>query len=175
RIRPDRHRVRAERGHRGRDVDPHDAIRIDHVRRRPEEQPVHHAEHRGVRPDAEPQREHRGECEPRAPGEGAQRVAQVGEEGVHAYRSAAAYRSVTAASTTPMAMPLANSTPHSANIMRMTARGSAPSAMRTPISTRRRVTRYDITPYSPIAATSRARTPKNPDSQAINRSVTSKP
>src|SRR5947199_4658382 len=97
-------------------------------------------------------------------------VASIGD---NPYSSAAAYRSVTAASTTPMTMPLANSTPHSANIMRMTVRGSAPSAMRTPISIRRRVTRYDITPYSPIAAISMARTPKNPDSQAINRSVTS--
>src|SRR5205809_462797 len=93
--------------------------------------------------------------------------------GVNPYSSAAAYLSVTPASTTPMAIPMANSTPHSANIMRITVRGSAPSAMRTPISIRRRVTRYDITPYSPIAAISMASTPKNPDNQAINRSVTS--
>src|SRR5439155_3696952 len=93
--------------------------------------------------------------------------------GVKPYSSPAAYRSVTPASTRPMAKPIANNTPHSANIIRMTVRGSAPSAMRTPISIRRRVTRYDITPYSPIAATSMARTPKHPDSQAIKRSVTS--
>src|SRR5436190_1094474 len=93
--------------------------------------------------------------------------------GVKPYSSAAAYRSVTPASTRPMAKPIANNTPHSANIMRMMVRGAAPSAMRTPISIRRRVTRYDITPYSPIAATSMARTPKHPDSQAIKRSVTS--
>src|SRR5439155_19447056 len=61
--------------------------------------------------------------------------------GVKPYRSPAAYRSVTPASTRPMAKPIANNTPHSANIIRMTVRGSAPSAMRTPISIRRRVTR----------------------------------
>ena len=38
----------------GRHVDSHDAIRIDYMRRRPEEQAVHYSEHRGVRPDAEP-------------------------------------------------------------------------------------------------------------------------
>ena len=45
-------------------------------------------------------------------------------------------------------------------------RGSAPSAMRMPISLRRRVTVYDITPYRPSAASSNASPPKNPDSVA---------
>src|SRR5437773_11990141 len=65
-------------------------------------------------------------------------VASIGD---NPYSSAAAYRSVTPASAAPMTRPLANSTPHSANIIPMMARGSAPSAMRTPISIRRRVTR----------------------------------
>src|SRR5256886_6672651 len=61
----------------GRHVNSHDSIRIHHVRRRPEEQPVHDAEHRGVRPDAEPQCEHSCQREPRAPCERAQRVAEI--------------------------------------------------------------------------------------------------
>ena len=57
RIGPD-HRSEGSVSLPGRHVNSHDSIRIGHVRRRPEEQPVHHAEHRGVRPDAEPQRQH---------------------------------------------------------------------------------------------------------------------
>src|ERR1700683_1142680 len=41
--------------------------------------------------------------------------------------------------------------------IRSTRPGSAPRAMRIPISFRRRVTLYDITPYSPIIARTRAK------------------
>src|SRR5205809_3784562 len=212
----DARRRRAKRRKASAKVEADDALWGPYVRRRPEQQRVHHAEDRGVGADPEREADDRRGDERGAARERPEGVAEVGEQGVHhsrsatvgasldarkagihvanalatpsplmasakddasngvnPYSNAAAYRSVTPASAAPMAMPLASSTPHSANIMRMTVRGSAPSAMRTPISIRRRVTRYDITPYSPIAAISMARTPKNPDSQAINRSVTS--
>ena len=53
---------------------------------------------------------------------------------------------------------------------RTTPCASAPSAIRTAISGRRRLTEYDVTPYSPIAASSKARAPKKPDSIASSRS-----
>ena len=91
RIRPDRHGVRAERGRSGRDVDSHDPIGIDHVRRRADEEPVHDAEHRRVRADTEPQRQDRSEREPRAPGQCPQRMAKILEEGVHRATRASAH------------------------------------------------------------------------------------
>src|SRR5437879_2855871 len=64
----------------------HDTIGIDHVRRPPEEQPVHDAEHRAIRPDTEPQRQHRGQRQRGASSQRAYRVAQVLHERVdHSY------------------------------------------------------------------------------------------
>ena len=55
----------------------------------------------------------------------------------------------------------------------MTRPRSAPSAIRMPISRVRRVTAYDMTPYSPIAASSVAKPPKAVDSAATMRSTNS--
>ena len=58
-----------------------DAAGVRQVRRRPEEQPVHDAEHGRVGADAEAQRQHHREREARPQPEPAQRVAQILPDG----------------------------------------------------------------------------------------------
>ena len=67
-----------------------------------------------------------------------------------------------------MPVPTSHATRRSTS--RTTPRALAPSAMRTPISARRDVTPYDVTPYSPTAASSSPSTPKKPASVATIRS-----
>ena len=76
---------------------------------------------------------------------------------------------VEAASANPIP---AGSNPASRRIIFDTLPASAPSAMRIPISLRRRATRYDIAHYSPIIASNVARAAKNPENIAITRSST---
>ena len=52
---------------------------------------------------------------------------------------------------------------------RTTCRELAPNAMRTPISFVRRAALCEITPYSPIEASTRERTPKNEVRRAMSR------
>lgn len=70
----------------------------------------------------------------------------AGSHGVRPNSRLAAQRHAAIASTTPMITPTLSSTPDSPSTIRTTLRGSAPSAIRIPISTFRRVTMYDITP-----------------------------
>ena len=73
----------------------------------------------------------------------------------------------------PMITPSATSTNTRTSTSRTTPAGSAPSAIRMPISARRLVTAYDVTPYRPRPASSRASVPKNPVTSATRRSCVS--
>ena len=79
-------------------------------------------------------------------------------------------RVVAIAAPSPIARPTPIRKATSPSTMRSTRDCSAPSAMRIPISFRRRVTLYDIAPYNPIVARTRASPPKNPESVASSRS-----
>src|SRR5439155_26215318 len=103
----------------------------------------------------------------------AARTNEAGSHGAKLNSRLRAYWALSTASATPMTTPSANRMPDSPSTMRTTFRGSAPSAIRMPISTWRRVTMYEMTPYSPTVAISIARTPKNPEGDPINRRVTS--
>ena len=59
--------------------------------------------------------------------------------------------------------------PDSPTTCRATSRGAAPSAIRTPMSRRRCVTRYDATLYSPAAASSSASAANAVSSHAMKR------
>ncbi len=72
--------------------------------------------------------------------------------------------------TAPAASPMTSSRDASLMTMRVTSARFAPSAMRMPISLRRRATMYDMTPYRPMTASTTASGPKNADSVAISRS-----
>ena len=82
-------------------IQAHHTARIPDVGRRLEEQAIDNAEHRRVGADAERQRDDRGDGQPRAPCERAQRVAQVGEQGVHARASALGARESSPLSPSP--------------------------------------------------------------------------
>ena len=82
-------------------------------------------------------------------------------------------RAVDTAAPSPIARPMPIRRATSPITIRSTRPGSAPSAVRIPISFRRQVTLYAITPYSSIIARSSASPPKNPESVASSRSLAS--
>src|SRR5918993_3507222 len=88
--------------------------------------------------------------------------------------SVPAARPMASASAQPIPSPTASRSPAWPSISRRTSPLAAPSAMRMAISLDRRATEYDITPYSPTAASSAASTPKKPDSQESRRSRVSR-
>jgi len=73
----------------------------------------------------------------------------------------------------PRARPATSSVAALRRIIAVTSARCAPSAMRMPISLVRTATVYDITPYSPIIASTTASAPKNPESVASSRSASS--
>src|SRR5580698_3613924 len=93
-----------------------------------------------------------------------------GSWGLRPYSIDSAARATASVSTVPTANPITSMVPASRMIMPTTSLRWAPSATRRPISLVRRATVYEITPYRPIVASTTARTPKKPDSVAINRS-----
>ena len=68
-----------------------------------------------------------------------------------------------------MATPASTIVATSLSTKRITRERSAPSAIRTPISLRRRATLYAMIPYRPIVARITASAPKKPDKVAIDR------
>ncbi|OGU00007.1 MAG: hypothetical protein A2085_06570 [Gemmatimonadetes bacterium GWC2_71_10] len=58
-------------------VEPHDVVRIPHAGRRAQQQGIHHAEHRGVDADAQPERQHDAQREQRRAQQGARSIADV--------------------------------------------------------------------------------------------------
>jgi len=94
----------------------------------------------------------------------------IGSRGSRPYSNAATNFDAHTLAPAPSATPMRTSTVTRASTSRTTPVGAAPSAIRMPISVRRRLTAYDVTPYNPRPASSSARAPKNPDSIATTRS-----
>src|SRR5688572_673869 len=76
---------------------------------------------------------------------------------------------VTAAPATPSNKPIPATTTLSRTTSPTTSAGRAPRASRTPNSRVRWATPYDVSPYSPTAASSTARAAKTPSSTVWNR------
>ena len=74
----------------------------------------------------------------------------------------------------PTRIPAVTSTSDSRTIFHSTAPGDAPTAIRTPISRRRRATANVSTPYTPMTATTSASAPNAPETRATSRSVGSR-
>jgi hypothetical protein len=95
----------------------------------------------------------------------------AGSPGSRPYRSDATNVDAQTLMAAPTSTPRPTNPDTRASTICTTSAGAAPSAMRMPISVRRRATAYAVTPYNPSHASSSATALKNPERIASTRSA----